>query len=221
VDGGFVDVALDLELDPDLAVTAPHLGIEIEEPVQIEVALELARDVFDFVAASGRVIGQRGGHAARESGEDELDRVGALIFAEQHGRLVGVEDESLFTFDFLAGAVEAVDGGLVVAALDPLVAGAELEFGQFGLLLDGLDGLAEFGHVDAVEHRFLHWVVVMVLTFSMDGCFVQDPRSEPFRRGRETYCRMDASRGNVHAGRWTAMVLCRTLVRFARDREFS
>ena len=50
-------------------------------------------------------------------------------------------------FDFLAGAVEAVDGCLVVPSDVPLIVRPELELGDFGILFDGY-GLAKFCEVD-------------------------------------------------------------------------
>jgi hypothetical protein len=84
--------------------------------------------------------------------EDELDRVGAAVPAQQHRRLVGVEDEGRAAALVLhPAAVEALDRGAVVAAVDPAVARPELELGEPGIRLDRLNGGEHAGHVDAVH----------------------------------------------------------------------
>ena len=85
--------------------------------------------------------------------QDVLDRCRAVVAADQHGRVIGVEHVRLGVLHLLHGAVEAVDRRLVVGAADPLVAGAELELGDLVVALDGVEGGEQGGGVDAVADR--------------------------------------------------------------------
>ncbi len=51
----------------------------------------------------------------------------------------------------MAGAVEALDRRLVVGAVDPAVAGTELELGEARLPLDDVERAVELVNVDAVH----------------------------------------------------------------------
>jgi len=60
-----------------------------------------------------------------------FDRVGALVVAQQHRRLVGIKFRGFAAgLVFLAGTVKALDGRVVERAADPAVRIAELEFGE-------------------------------------------------------------------------------------------
>ena len=64
--------------------------------------------------------------------------------------MVGVEDEGPLVRALLADTEVVRDGGAVVGAADPLVAGAELESGCLGGLPDRVQGGEEGGGVHAV-----------------------------------------------------------------------
>jgi hypothetical protein len=83
---------------------------------------------------------ERRGDAAGEGVQQELDRIGAFIGAEQHRRFAVGEFERLAArLVFAAGAVEVADGRAVFTAVDPLVAGAELELCEAFVGLESLD----------------------------------------------------------------------------------
>jgi hypothetical protein len=69
--------------------------------------------------------------------QQELHRIGAFVVAEQHRRLAIGELERHAAGVVLApGAVEVADHRAVLAAVDPGIAGAELEPRQAGIRLD-------------------------------------------------------------------------------------
>src|SRR5436190_7998650 len=60
-----------------------------------------------------------GGEAARETGKDDLHRRGRIVFGCEHLGMVGIEGELLLVLLLGAQAVEALDGGAAVGAVDP------------------------------------------------------------------------------------------------------
>jgi len=82
--------------------------------------------------------------------EQELDRGRALVLADEHRRVVGVEGERPLVGSLLADPEEAVDRALAVGAVDPAALGAELEPGGGGRLLHRVERGEERGGVDAV-----------------------------------------------------------------------
>ena len=118
----------DVHLHADRAVAGGHRVVQREQPLQVDVSLELGRDRLDADAARGGVQHGRRGHAARQRVQQELDRIRALVVAEQHRRLAVRELERLAARAVLgAGAVEVLDRRAVLAAVDPAVPGPELE----------------------------------------------------------------------------------------------
>src|SRR5690242_14504380 len=84
--------------------------------------------------------------------EQILHGGGGLVVAEEHRRLVGVDDEWLGPAGVLpAGAVELLDRRAAVTAVDPLVARAELKACQRGVGADVVDRSGEAVDVDAVD----------------------------------------------------------------------
>jgi hypothetical protein len=80
-----------------------------------------------------------------------LGRIGAGVDAEQDGRLAGVERERLSARAvLLPGAVEALDDRAVVGAVDLTVLDPELEAGEGGVGLDGVERSVHLRGVDAV-----------------------------------------------------------------------
>src|SRR4051794_17676433 len=146
------EVAGDLEGDTDLLEAGARGLVEPEEAAQVDVALDRGLQAFEHDSAGGRVIDDRARQARGEGLEQVFARVGSVVLAEEHRRPVGVEDERLHARGvLLAGAVEALDGGAVVAAVDPVVAGTELEARQGGVGADVLDRAGEAVEVDSVE----------------------------------------------------------------------
>jgi hypothetical protein len=84
------------------------------------------------------------------SAQQELDRGGGVVLADEDRRVVGVERERLLMCHLLHGAEEAVDRRLVVRAVDPLVRGAELELGDVVVALHGVDRGEQGRGVDTV-----------------------------------------------------------------------
>jgi hypothetical protein len=56
---------------------------------------------------------------------------------------------------FLTDTEEVGDGAPIVGAAEPLVVGAELEFGRLGRLLHRVEGGEEGGRVYPVAHRIV------------------------------------------------------------------
>src|SRR6185437_14827628 len=104
---------------------------------------------------------QAGGQRVKQ----RLGGVGAVVVAEQDGRLAGVDHERLTAGAvLLARAVEALDRAAVVGAVDPAIADAELEAAETGVVLDrverpvhllGVDAVAVLRGADGVCHRGL------------------------------------------------------------------
>src|SRR5690606_13575710 len=77
-----------------------------------------------------------------------------VVGAEQHGRLVAVDQERLRPRGVLgSGAKEPLDAGARVAAVQPGVVRPEPELREASVVLDRLDGLGQLGEVDAVGRR--------------------------------------------------------------------
>jgi hypothetical protein len=84
-----------------------------------------------------------------------------VVLAQEHVRLVGVQDERLRPREvFLAGAEELLDGGPVVPAVDPAVPGAELEAPELRIRSDRVDGAEQPIAVHAVPHRPGLWCLL-------------------------------------------------------------
>ncbi len=89
-------------------------------------------------------------HAASAC-EHVLDRCGPVVCADQHCRVIGVDDGLVLVLELLAGAVEAVHRRPVVGAFHPRVTGPELERGDVWLRLDRVEGGEQCRGVDPVE----------------------------------------------------------------------
>ena len=103
--------------------------------------------------AGGGDVGQAGGQAGGQGVQHELDRGRAVVLADQHGRVVGVEGELALVRPLLADPEEVVDRAAAVGAGDPLVAGAELEPGSGRGLLHRVERGEQGRGVDAVAGR--------------------------------------------------------------------
>ena len=90
-----IAVGLDIHQYPDGLVTGRHRFVEPEQPLQIDPADELRRKPLDADAASRSVQHRRRRHAAGERMQQKLDRVRALVVAEQYRRLAVRELEIL------------------------------------------------------------------------------------------------------------------------------
>ena len=77
-------------------------------PEQVDVALDGRLDLGQLDAAGRGDVRQAGGQAGGDRVQQELHRCRAVVAADQHGRVVGV-DEGLGAVLLLAGAVEALD----------------------------------------------------------------------------------------------------------------
>src|SRR6516225_440474 len=117
-----VEVAGGGDGDPDVLIAGADAAVQAEEAAQVQVALDRGLQAVQCDAAGGGVIDDRARHARREGVQDVFDRVGGPVLAEQNRRLVGAHAERLGAGDvFLPGAVEVLDGGAAVAAVDPVV----------------------------------------------------------------------------------------------------
>src|SRR6516162_7189142 len=159
-----VEVAGDVDGDPDLLVAGADVAVQAEEAVQVQVALDRGLHAVQGDAAGGGVVDDRAGYAGREGVQDVLDGVRCPVLAEQDRRLVGVHGKRLGAGGvFLAGAVEVLDRRAAVAAVDPVVAGPELKPRQRGFGGDVVDRPGEAVEVDAVDdagdvHGELPWL---------------------------------------------------------------
>jgi len=74
-----------------------------------------------------------------ERGKRVFHRVCAFVRSEKYRRFVFFENERLVADKFLPGTKKFVDRRLIVSAINPFVRGAKFEFGDFGLLFDGIN----------------------------------------------------------------------------------
>jgi DNA-binding SARP family transcriptional activator len=147
-----VEVAGDLERHSDLLVAGADGLVEAEEAVQVHVALDGAFQAVEHDPARGGVVDDRARQARGERVEQVLGRVGGPVIAEQHRGLVGVEDERLDAAGVRSpGAIEPLDLGAIVATVEPLVAGAELEPRQRRVGADVVDRPEETVDFDSVD----------------------------------------------------------------------
>mgnify|MGYP001817610389 CR=1 FL=1 len=150
-------IGLHVHLDVDLLVAGRDAVIETEQALKVDVPRELRRQLFDRDAACHGMKDEGRRHASRERMEQELDRIGALVVAEQNRRLAGRELECLGPRGILlARTVEVADGGAVLAPIDPGVSCTELEPGEALVGLECGDRVDGGLHVEAIEvGRFL------------------------------------------------------------------
>ena len=138
--------------DLDLLVPVAHRAVrKAQDAKQVDVALDGRGDLGQLHAAGGGDVGDPGGQAGGERGQQHLGRRGGVVLAYQHLRVVGVHDGGLLVLHLLAGAEVAVHGRSAVRAGQPGVAGPELERGDLGLALDGVQGGEQGRDVDAVQ----------------------------------------------------------------------
>jgi hypothetical protein len=114
--------------------------------------LDRALQAVECDAAGGGVVDDRSGQARREGVQEVFAGVGGPVLAEQDRRLVGIDGKRLRARGiFLARAVEILDRRAAVAAVDPVVAGAELKPRQRGVSGYGIDRSGQAVEVDAVD----------------------------------------------------------------------
>ena len=119
---------LTLKRHADAREAVADLVGEAERAADVHVALERRLDLGQAHLARRRDVDERRRQARGQRVQQVLGRVRAGVGAEQDGRLAGVDRERLGARGvLLAGAVEALDRRAVVGAVDPAVAGAELE----------------------------------------------------------------------------------------------
>jgi hypothetical protein len=84
--------------------------------------------------------------------QHEFDRVCALVVRQQYRRFACVKDKWLPAARvFLTATMEALDGRAVMAAVNPFIGGAELEFGKPGISLYGSDGIENASDTDTIH----------------------------------------------------------------------
>ena len=145
-------VAGDGEVHPDPLEPVAHLVGDAEDAAQVDVALDGRGDLGQRDAAGGgdvaEAAGQAGGRGPRAAARPGWGRCPRRR-ARPGGRRARVW--SCGPGVLLAGAVEAVDRGLVVRAADPAVAGARnWKRPSSGCSGDQVDGGEQGGGVDAV-----------------------------------------------------------------------
>ena len=147
-------VALDRERAADLGEAVAVGVVEAEAAAHVHVALEGRGDLGQADLAGRRAVDERRRQARGERVQQVLGRVRAGVGAEQHGGLAGVEQEGL-----ACGSCpprrrrEALDGGAVVGAVEPLVGGAEGERAELGLGADRVQRPEHLLRVDPVADR--------------------------------------------------------------------
>src|SRR5215510_10800030 len=104
-------IALDGEPDGDLLIAVAHGGVEAEDAVQVDVAGDGGADLGEGDLAGGGDVGQPGGQAGGQRLQHELGRGRPVVLADQHGGVVGVEDEGALVRALLTDAVVVGDGG--------------------------------------------------------------------------------------------------------------
>jgi hypothetical protein len=126
--------------------------------MQVEIAVQFGRQLADADAAGGGVQDEGRGHATGQRVEQILHWIRALVRPQQHRRFAVGELEWLGArVVFPAGAVEVLNRRAVFPAVDPGIAGAELEPGQRRRLFNGGEGLHHLVLVEAVDQGFLGW----------------------------------------------------------------
>ena len=100
--------------------------------------------------ACRRHVGDPGREAGAERVQQELDRCRPLVLADEDGRVVRVVPNGRACMWLEPAPLRRFDDGAAVGALDPAVAGAELELGELRRSLDRVDRRRAWG-VDAVE----------------------------------------------------------------------
>ena len=144
-------VALDLEAHLDAREAVAHLVGETERAADVHVALEGRLDLGQAHLARRRHVDERRCQARGQRVQQGLGRVGAGVDAEQDGRLAGIDGEGLGARGvLLPGAVEALDRGAIVGAVDPVVLDAELKAAERGVGLDGVQRSVHLLGVDAI-----------------------------------------------------------------------
>ena len=88
--------------------------------------------------------------------QEELHRVGGTVVTRADHRLVTINNEYFRArVVFVTVGVEALDAAAVQAAVDPPVIQPKLEFGVFGVLLDGSDHVHQLFDAHTVNRRIL------------------------------------------------------------------
>jgi hypothetical protein len=107
-------------------------AFQSQEAVEIKVALDLVAQLADLDASSGGVVDIADRVAEAERLEQELDRVGALVRAEEHRRFVPGQAERLGPHRRLAGMDEVLDLALVASAGAPRADALNVKAATFG-----------------------------------------------------------------------------------------
>src|SRR5262245_15084649 len=127
-----------------------HVVVDAKDALNVHVGLERCLDRMQLDAASLRDCCYACRQAAREAGEDELNRSWSVVFSSKDFRMVRLYGERLFPGLLGPKPEEVADNGAAMCAVQPFAARAPFELRGLRCLLQGLARTEQRTHVDAI-----------------------------------------------------------------------
>src|SRR5262249_45022950 len=150
-------VGVDLEIHLDVVEAVAHVAVDAEDALDVHRPLERRLDRAQLDLAQLRDRRHAGGQAAGQAGEHHLHRRRPLVLGGEDLGVVGVEGELGLVALLLAQAVEALDAGLAVGAVQPLATRLPVELRGLGRLAQRIARAQQRIDVDSVLNLLLRF----------------------------------------------------------------
>src|SRR5262245_40351734 len=129
-------VGVDVVGHLDAVEAVAYVLVHAEDAADVHAGLQRRRDLAQLHLARLRDRRYARGEAAREPREDDLDRRRRVVLGSEDLGMVGVEDELRLVLLLGTEAVELLDGGPAVRAVDPFDFRAPFELRGFRRVLE-------------------------------------------------------------------------------------